>query len=442
MKTIKNMVWFFLVMIMTVLPADGGVYLDPTRDAIVVVDYPASLPCTPAHLAAMDRACGWGRVEYDLASQRCVLTGNLIIGANDGSETVFQVGAPDRPHETLIMHGNLYIHPYFIQGENGTVYWKTPKRMNAVILGDKADKSINAALLFACTPSNRWTLFVGKLPWQDSKLTQWGGGIYVYNSRIEPLNSAPGHEIGDNVRGVYMGSTVLENARIAGVKGMLYGMSIAVHTPELKDYSIRDTVFENVEIPLANGTHKLSGCQFINCGTAVMDRGGLDAELTNCRFQSNNVNWSLTYSNKGLVLVDCTWDQPRQTDRYGVMRTNKTGKVQCPKLSVRRHVVVEVKDAEGKPVAGAKISITPEQEGSESLQIQKHKTDAQGRTPGPGESGAILLTDYVKTATEQRDQPTLAEFSYTITVARDGRQTRMVKVRPDKSWKIIEVNEK
>jgi len=199
-------------------------------------------------------------------------------------------------------------------------------------------------------------------------------------------------------------------------------------------------VFENVEIPLADGTHKLSGCKFIHCGTAVLDRGGIDAELTDCLFQSNNVNWSLTYTGKGLVLVDCAWDQPRQADRYAVW-TNKTGGVQRPKLSVRRHVVVAVKDAGGQPAAGAEISVMAEQEGSELPPIQKYKTDAKGRTPGPGEPGAILLTDYIQTATEQPDRPALAEFTYTITAARGGRQTRVAKVRPDQSWKIIEVEE-
>ena len=124
----------------------AGVYLDPELNALVVRDYPPEAPCDLQRLTAYDRAFGWGRVNYDSASNICVISGNLIIGANDGTETVLQIGSAERPDEALIMNGNLYVHPYFIQGENGKVYWETPKRMNAVVLGDRADKSIHAAV--------------------------------------------------------------------------------------------------------------------------------------------------------------------------------------------------------------------------------------------------------------------------------------------------------
>lgn len=424
------------VTMLAAAPSRAGVYVDAARDAVVVVDYPASLPCTPARLAAMDRACGWGRVEYDAAAQTCTLTGGLIIGANDGSETVFQVGASDRPRERLVMRGNLYIHPYFIQGENGEVYWKAPKRMNALVLGDRTNQSISAALQFACTPAERWTLFVGKLPWLDAGLVQWGGGLYAYHSRIEPLDSAPGCEIGDNVRGVYMGATVLENSRIAGVKGMLYGMGMAVHTPDLKDYSIRDTVFERVEFPLADGVHKLYGCKFINCGTAVLDRGGVNAELTDCVFQGNDRNWSLTYTDQGVVLVDCAWDAPRLGD---VQRTwtNRAGKVQVPKVTVRRQTVVAVQDAAGRPVAGAEVVCQAEQEGDGLPPLRKAKTDAQGRTPAPGMPGVLLLTDYIRTAAAEPEPPAVSEYSYTLTAAAGGKTARVEKYRPAQAAGVI-----
>jgi hypothetical protein len=432
---IKALLFIAITMLATV-PAQAGVYIDTARDAIIVVDYPPSLPCTLERLAAMDRACGWGRVKYDSASQTCALTGNLIIGANDGSETVFQVGGSDRPRETLIMHGNLYVHPYFIQGENGEIFWKVPKRMNALVLGDRTNQSINATLLFACTPTNRWSLFVGKLPWLDDKLLQWGGGLYVYNSRIEPLDSASGCEIGDNGRGVYMGSTVLENARIAGVKGMLYGMEMSVYTPELKDYSIRNTVFERVEFPLANGLHKLYDCKFINCGTVIFDRGGINAELTGCIFQGNDRNWSLTYTDKGVVLVDCEWDQPRLGDVQQTW-TNRAGKVQVPKLIVRRQTVVTVQDAAGRPVANAEVVCQAEQEGDGLPPLRMLKTDAQGRTPAPGTPGVLMLTDYILTALAGPESPALSQYSYTLTASAGGKTAQRENFRPERAAKPV-----
>lgn len=68
-----------------------------------------------ARLAAADRAFGWNRVHYDGISNVCAVAGDLIIGANDGTETVLQVGSAECPDETLIMRGNLNIYPCFIQ---------------------------------------------------------------------------------------------------------------------------------------------------------------------------------------------------------------------------------------------------------------------------------------------------------------------------------------
>ena len=62
-----------------------------------------------------DRAFGWGKVRYDATAAVCYVEGDLLIGDNDGSETVLQVGAPDCPCETLVMRGNIYVHPYFLK---------------------------------------------------------------------------------------------------------------------------------------------------------------------------------------------------------------------------------------------------------------------------------------------------------------------------------------
>jgi len=412
--------------------AHGGVFLVPERNALWIIDYPPARPCSLSQLAEVDRALGWGRVSYDRDTSTCTVTGDLIIGANDGSETVLKIGSAERPRETLVMAGNLYIHPYFVAGENQGRYWRAPRRMNVVVVGDRANKRIRASLKFACSPEERFTLRCGRMPWIESSL-QHGGGLYVHNSQIAPLSSAPGCEIGDGVEGVYLeGSTVLDNARIGGVSGMLYRMGPGVN----RDCIVRNTTFERVDVPIAGGVRKASRCRFINCGTAIMDRGSLDLELTDCVFEGNGQNWSLTYSNKGLVCIDCEWDTPRKANPYRVW-TDRAGKKRHPKLTNRRHVVVEVLDAAGKPVEGATVSFRSEQEGCDLLQNRTFATGKDGRTPGRGQGRAMQLTEYIKTATDIPDKPAVKFFSYTINAEKRGRSVAVQNVRPDRSWRTV-----
>ena len=420
------------VVLLWAAAARGGVFLVPERNALWIIDYPPAAPCSLSQLAEVDRAFGWGRVTYDEDTDTCTVTGDLIVGANDGSETVLKIGSAERPRETLVMKGDLYIHPYFVAGENQGRYWRAPRRMNAVVVGERGNKAIRASLKFACSPETRLTLRCGRMPWIKSSL-QHGGGLYVYNSQIAPLSSAPGCEIGDGVEGVYLeGSTVLDNARISGVSGMLYRMGPGVN----RDCVVKDTTFERVGVPIAGGVRRASGCRFINCGTAVMDRGSLDLELLDCVFEGNERNWSLTYSNKGLVCIDCEWDAPEKADRYRVW-TDKAGKKRHPKFTNRRHVVGEVLDADGQPVEGATVSFKSEQEGCDLLQSRTYRTGKDGRTPGRGQSGALQLTEYIRTATDTPGRPNVRFFTYTIAAEKRRKRAAVRNVRPDRSWRII-----
>ncbi len=405
--------------------AAAGVYLDPARDAIVTVDYPPHAPCTLERLAAVDRAFGWGRVSYDAASQTGTVSGNLILGANDGTETVLRIGAADRPAETLIMRGNLYVHPYFVRDENPGKYWQANRRLNALVLGDPTNAAIRASLLFACTPSNRWTLFCGCLPWKPRD-AGWGGGLYVYHGRIAPLDPSPGHEIGDGTEGVYlMGSTVLDHAHISGVKGMLYRMGPGIN----KDYAIRDTVFERVETPLACGAQVMTGCTFLDCGTAVLDRGSLNADLTACRFRDNDRNWALTYTDKGLVLTDCAWDAPRKNDQLRA-RGKPDGTTNYPTVSIRRRVTVAVTDAAGQPVPDATVSFRAEQDGCDLMQHRTWRSGPDGRTPDRDQVGAMVLTERLLAATDTPDRPAVRTFTYTVAAELGQRRGAVSGVAP------------
>ncbi len=409
----------------------AGILFDEERQAIRIADYPPAWPCTLRQLAVADRAFGWNKVRYAATSAVCHVDCDIIIGANDGTETVLQVGNADIPNETLIMRGNVYVHPYFVKAQNTGLYWQVERRMNALRLGLPGATNISAKLQFACTSNEHWTLTCGRLPW--IKADQFGGGVYVYHGEISALD--PNYPIGDAKNGFMgcHGSTVFDGARIADVKKFIYGMT-AGHN---KDYLVRNTLFERVGVPLLNGAQQASGCVFRNCGTAVMDYGSLKAELTDCVFENNDRNWSLNMSDDGLVLVDCVWDKPRQGDLFGTRESK--GKTNRPKLSVRRHVVVEVADAAGNPLEDAAVSFRAEQEGCDLIQSRVFKTNAQGRTPGRGEDNTLLLTEYILTAVKGSDAPDKMAFTYTIKAEHKGRTAAVKGIQADENWKLIKL---
>ena len=75
------------------LSAYAAVDYLPERDLLWVTDYPADLPCTPELLARVDRAFGWGKVQYDQADQTCTVACNLWIGRNDAARPTSQSAA-------------------------------------------------------------------------------------------------------------------------------------------------------------------------------------------------------------------------------------------------------------------------------------------------------------------------------------------------------------
>lgn len=409
----------------------AGILFDEERQAIRIADYPPAWPCTLRQLAVADRAFGWEHVRYDETSGVCRIDCDIIIGANDGTETVLQVGSAAMPGEKLIMRGNIYVYPYFIHGQNTGLYWQVERRLNALRLGLPGASNISAKLQFACASNEHYTLNCGRMPW--IKAEQFGGGLYVHYGEISALD--PAFPIGDAQNGFMFccGSTVFDGARIADVKKFIYGMTSGHN----KDYLVRNTVFERVGVPLLNGAQQASGCVFRNCGTAVMDYGSLKAELTDCVFENNDCNWSLNMSDDGLILVDCAWDAPRKGDVFGTREFK--GKIYRPKLSVRRHVVVETTDAAGNPVENAAVSFRAEQEGCDLIQSRIFKTNAQGRTPGRGEDNALLLTEYILTAVKDSDQPEKTGFTYTFNVEHKGRTAAVKGVAPDANWKLIKL---
>ncbi len=415
-------------------PGHSGVLYDAGRNIILVTDYPEARPCNPARLALFDRAFGWGKITHDPAGNTYTCNCHIAIGDNHGSETYFQVGSPEHPDETLVMHGNIYVQPYWIEKENdGLRWWYAPAKVNRLTIGSADDAMVQATVKFA--PEN--SLVVGQAP---NGRTCRGGQLFIYNSCVTALDPASGFGIKGG-RGYASLSQlggdghVLVNARIAHARGYVCG---GMSPGWEKTFQVVNTVFSDFGF-MAPEAASFTNCTFEGAKIAALrDRGSMNITLADCVFKNNERNWELTYSDKGLILIDCAWDDPRRPDRYRAW-TAPDGKKQYPGLSVRRHVVVEAVDSAGQPVQDASVAFIPEQDGCDLVLRPVFKTDSQGRTPGEGHPDAMLLTDYIKIATDTEDQPALQSFTYSITAEIAGKKAMASRVSADASWKIVRI---
>jgi len=419
--------------------AQAGIYYDDGAQCIRVIDFPKNTPCTLQRLLYMDSLYGWNKMTYDEATDTYTLTADLWIGLNDGSDTYFEIGSEQHPRETLIMRGNLVVYPYWIEAENREQrYWTAPQAVNRLTIGMPGDESVTAALKFEEQGQAGQTLFLGRFTTPDGKLRQGHGGqLHVHHGTITSATPEPGREFGGKsaVGGMILcgDSVVLDHATLSRISGAAtYGMG--------HNGKVAHTLFDRVGTAIINGEHDLVGCTFRNCRVAIRDYGSLDAVLTDCVFQNNEHNWTLTFSNKGLVCIDCTYDRPRKGDVYRCWKNARTGQMQYPIFTSKRHVIVEVVDQTGKPLQTATVEVRCEQQTPEVSLNTTQETDENGRTPGKGDDRAILLVETVKQATDVPNQPKVTEFTYSIEAQAKGfAPGKLQNFRPNESWQIVRI---
>ena len=411
----------------------AGIFYDDEAKCIRVIDFPKDAPCTLTRLRQMDRLCNWGKVSYNRDADTYTIVGNLCIGTNDGTNTHFQIGGQGLPHETLVMKGRLVVHPYWIEGENPErTYWKAEKCVNRLTIGVPGDASITATLKFDAEHS----LYLGRILTAEGKLRiGHGGQLHVHYGTI--TSATPGVAFGPAASklGICLtgDSVILDHATLSWIRGfMTYGMG--------QNARVSDSVFEHGGAAIINGRHDLRGCVFRDCGIAIKDYGSLDATVTDCTFESNDHNWTLTFTDKGLVCIDCTWDAPKKGNQYRSWKSRRTGQKQYPCFVSKRHIVVEVVDGDGRPVAGARVKVRCDQGATAMAENGTQITNKLGRTPGRGEERPILLTEITKRATDVADQPRVTTCSYTIEASADGFAPRVLEgYRPARSWETVRI---
>jgi hypothetical protein len=421
------------------LPAPAllaGVLYDAKLDCLWVTDFPAAFPCTLARLKALDDTHGWGKVRYDADARAWTIDCHLLIGANDGTTTFFQIGSREAPDETLLLRGNLYVAPFWVEGENAGKYWQVPLIENRLTLGCAGDPAVRATLKFVNRKRGEFGPAIGESPAVDRTLKKFGGQLHVYNSVITAARQEAEYAcatfrlVGQEV--------VLVNSELSwSVDDLAYGLNTA---QPRKSARVENTLFAHGGGAVNNGSIVLVGCTLRDLACAVSDSGAIDATLIDCTVERNVRNWMLRFTPYGITCIDCDVKPSARGDLFKAQPAGADGKKEYGALTTRRHVIVEVVDAQGRPVPNAAVKVKCELRVAQpvadnTLQI----TDAQGRTPGKGMNKAVLLTESIERVTDS-GEPQIKAFSYAISVEAKGFAPETIEgFRPLEKWKVIRV---
>ena len=430
-----------------VTPVLGDIEYDAELDAYRVSDYPKEYPCTPELLAEMDGLLGLGKVTRDRGTGACTIACNLLIGSNDGTDTYFQVGSLKHLRETLVMRGNVYVCPYYITGESRhSQWWHARQRINRLTIGGEGKPAIQAALKFGALASGeQFWLVTGERPERDGKCTLGRGGqLMVWNGLVTATKQAKGHEIaGLRLRG---DGFLFVNSTLSWVKGM---MTYGAYSGWRKTIRVADSVFAHGGVAVVGGKQELTNCRIVGCNTAVLDYGSIDVVLRNCTLEGNQHNWNLRFPGKAspaLVCVDCdigpstTGNLMQQQETASIRGFRAKGvPLRSPQLISKRHIVVQVIDADGKPIPNAEITVRQEQPGADIDEGRRYQTDRAGRTVDSDCPEAILLPEWRQVVTDATASSSATEFSYTVSAAAHGRTAEVKGIRPDRSWKVVTI---
>ena len=204
---------------------------------------------------------------------------------------------------------------------------------------------------------------------------------------------------------------------------------------------VRGCCFEHGLVPVGNGAGRFEDCTFRNLETALLDGGCLDVTLLRCRFQDNQWNWRLMHTQFGIRAVDSWFGEPRSKEIVCTRWKNpQTGQWQYPMMFSQRHIVVAVRDAAGRPIAGARVAAVNAEGDSSAVVHGTAVTGPDGRTPGPRSGKALFLAECLVRATEDAHRPLHQQYTYTLTVSAEGHApVRIEGVHPDGTWTVREV---
>ncbi len=399
--------------------AAASIVFEAATGSLIVEDYPEALPCTLRELAIADRMNGWGKVRYDPTAAVCTVSATLVIGRDNGTETCFQIGGANAPGETLLMKGHLVVHPYQLLDEPSGGAERTP-RINRLTLGVPAGGAARPAIRLAGT-----RILVGSALGADDRIRRGAGGeLLLYHGLVAgagQTNPALPCSVA-----AWKCTFIAQGAEFRHFAGAPLAGLHAYMTCR-----IEDGVFADCGAGFGGATRELAfrNCRFEGFRNPVFT--GVRVELTSCALRTNAMNWDL--SGGGFVrAVDCAIEPGAAPDRYGYGKDPRRGQPVPAEALVQRHIVVQVMDAAGRPVPGARVAAVPDT--PDAAGGDQAVTDAAGRTPGPESAAALLLTERRIAADDPDVRP---RPRYTIHAQAPVGAGTVTGVSPTRSWETV-----
>lgn len=416
-----------IIAVITAVSLKADVSYDSDKNIMTVKNTLPSAPMTPKQLYRVDQLKGWEKVKFDKDKNIYTLDSTLVIGSNDGSDSIFKIGGAGTEGETLIVKGNVYVMPFWIKGLNKKSRTDSKKGLNALIIGDEKNKDIKGILKLDCDKKDQFSLYVGCAPAANGKfITGRGGALRVYNSMVTSnKTNAP-------IKGmILVGKCEIDflNSIFSHMSGiMTYGADTYA-----REYRIEGCTFSNGNIAFVGSRQKLKKCTIENCKVAFLDYGGLDITLEQCILKNNVSNWVLRYTTTGLTAIDCNISHARRNN-YLSLKNPKIKKQVFPWFKSKRHINVEVVDSKNKPIKDATVLIKCDQKLEDMEKVEPCKTGENGRTP------TILLVEKIVQSTAKPNQPEYKTFTYSITVNKDGYSENIMKdFKPVKTGEVVRI---
>jgi len=380
----------------------GLIRYDASSNTIFIRDFSRDHPATLAAVEAADRRNGWKKIRRNGARRR--VTANFVIGGRSTNrETWFQLGDEDDPSPIVEMEGDLRVaSPPAVVGK-----YRRFQYSNGLSSGVENNRHSRPALLFLC-----------KTPGQHGLVIE--DGVVL---RLRRTTVAAAHRAFCRIE---CSDFLLDGCRFSGM------IRECLERCQTGYGLVRKCTFENARAAVSNGLQYFEDCLFRQLESAIRDEGCLEATFIRCRFEKNERNFAFgSVQGRGITTIDCFLGRSRRSDEFRAPVDRDTGRP-VPAVHVdARHVVVMVTDLRGRPIPGAHVSLTCEQNDPFAEMHATAVTDGSGRTPPPTSEAGLLVAVRLRRAVSgrrtRRKKIHAQTFTFRIVVRDKGFRPRLIR---------------
>lgn len=372
-------------------------------------------PAQPADLEALDARLGLGKVTRPAGGDTLRVAASLWIGGREDAGTWFQVGSEERPRETLLVEGTVWIRQ-----PRRSILRRDGRRaiVNRLRVGrpDRPDITPRLTLLYSPAVSGSGVLNIGRYD-PGTRTVHYGGDLHVFHGVVDVRDSATGRPTRARSQCRWYASELrLVNSTVAGL-----AVTVHSHVRETDLCQLHGTSLLNGNITLMEVTAE--HCTFRGLKRVLRNQ----AVLVDCTLGKND---QLVYhtgrSGGTTVLIDTPLDTgatPLRLEKNDIdpRRASHSKRVVFPSVEVRRSLQVKVTDSLERPIDSAWVRVRTRSSGA-ACSDQTLLTDTQGLTPEGREKGFSLLIRRW-TATRVPTAPQVNTYAFTLMVWKQGHQT-------------------